>query len=90
MGHDRPRWRFRLSNLMLLVVIATLATYIVVERRQRVQEVRRLAAERQWAGAAARQQMVAAFRQVEAERARARARLASPPAQAGASPAADK
>jgi type II secretory pathway component PulL len=62
MGHDRPRWRFRLSILMLLVVIAALATYIVVERWQRAQEARRLAAEAE-----------RAFRQLEAQTQRAQA-----------------
>jgi hypothetical protein len=77
MGHDHPRWRIRLSTLMLLVVIAALATYIVVERWQRVQEARRLAAEAQ--------QAFAALQQAEAQ-----ARRASSSAQAGTSPTADK
>ena len=51
MEHDGPRWRIRLSTLMLLVVIAALATYIFVERWQRVQEARRLDAERHRAAA---------------------------------------
>ena len=81
MGHDRPRWRIRLSTLMLLVVIAALATYIVVERWQRVQEARRLAAEAQ----AEAQRVVAALQQSEAQ-----ARRASSSAQAGTSTTADK
>jgi len=88
MGHDRPRWRFRLSTLMLLVVIAALATYIVVERWQRVQEARRLAAEAQRAAAAFQQEAqraAAAFQQAEAQ-----ARRASSSSQAGTSPTADK
>ena len=43
----RLPWRIRLSTMMLLVVIAALATYIVVDRWQRAQEVRRLAAQAQ-------------------------------------------
>ena len=74
MAHDRPRWRFRLSTLMLLVVIAALATYIVVERWQRAQEARRLAAEAE-----------RAFQQAQAE-----VRRASSSAQAGTSPTAAK
>jgi hypothetical protein len=76
MGHDRPRWRFRLSTLMLLVVIAALATYIVVELWQRA-EARRLAEEKALAAAA--------FQQAGAQ-----ARRASSSAQAGTSPTADK
>ena len=34
MGNDRPRWRIRLSTLMLLVVIAALAAALVMERRR--------------------------------------------------------
>ena len=29
MGHDRPGWRFRISALMLLVIIVTLALTLV-------------------------------------------------------------
>jgi hypothetical protein len=32
---DRPRWRFRLSTLILLVIIAGLASYIIADRWQR-------------------------------------------------------
>jgi type II secretory pathway pseudopilin PulG len=85
MGHERPRWRLRLSTLMLLVVIAALASYIVVERWQRVQDAsrRRLAAE---------QRRAALIQQLQAElrRAQVQTRGASPPAQAGTSPAAEK
>jgi hypothetical protein len=80
MEHDRPRLRIRLSTLMLLVVIAALATYIIVERWQRVQEARRLA-EAKWALRQA---------QAQVQRAQAQARRASSSAQAGTSPTADK
>jgi hypothetical protein len=29
MGHDRPRWQFRISTLMLLVIIMALALTLV-------------------------------------------------------------
>jgi hypothetical protein len=35
MEHQRPRWRFRISTLMLLVVIAALASALVIEHRKR-------------------------------------------------------
>ena len=76
MAHDRPRWRFRLSTLMLLVVIAALATYIVVEQWQRAQDARRLAAE-----------MRQVIRQAVQEE---QARRAGSSAQGGTSPTAAK
>ena len=45
MGHDRPRWRFRLSTLMLLVIILALALTLIIDRWKREQERRRFAAE---------------------------------------------
>jgi hypothetical protein len=87
MSPDRPRRRIRLSlsNLMLLVVIAALSTYIVVEQWQRTQEAsrRRLAEEQR--RAALIQQVLANLRQAGVQ-----TRVASPAAQAGTSPAADK
>jgi hypothetical protein len=44
MGHDGPRWRIRLSTLMLLVIILALAMTLVVDRWNREQERRRLQA----------------------------------------------
>jgi hypothetical protein len=41
MERDRPRWRMRISTLMLLVIIDALASALVVERRKRMVEVRR-------------------------------------------------
>ena len=68
MGHDRPRWRFRLSTLMLLVVIAALATYIVVERWQRVQqEASRVQREASRRRMAVEQRRAMFLRAVEAE-----------------------
>ena len=47
---DRYRWRIRISTLMLLVVIAGLASYIVADLRHRAEDARRLALERDRAG----------------------------------------
>src|SRR5262249_46767579 len=44
MEHDRPRWRFRLSTLMLLVIIGALALTLVLDRWKREQDRRRLEA----------------------------------------------
>ena len=44
MEHDHPRWRFRISTLMLLVIIAALATAWVVERRNHERDLDRLRA----------------------------------------------
>jgi hypothetical protein len=41
MEHDRPRWRIRLSTLMLLVIIAALSLTLVYERAMRERERRR-------------------------------------------------
>jgi hypothetical protein len=46
MDRDPPRWRIRISTLMLLVVIAALVSYIVADRWYREREARRLGAER--------------------------------------------
>jgi len=53
MEHDRPRWRIRISTLMLLIIIAALAMALVSERWNRAVEARRLAAEADRAAAAA-------------------------------------
>jgi hypothetical protein len=45
MEHDRPRWRFRISTLMLVVIILALASALFVERLNRQQEERRRMAE---------------------------------------------
>ena len=37
MAHDRPRWRFRISTLMLLVIILALSLALVSERWERVE-----------------------------------------------------
>jgi len=44
MEHDRPRWRFRLSTLMLLVIIGALALTLVLDRWKWEQDRRRLGA----------------------------------------------
>ena len=49
MRYDRPRWRFRLSTLMLLVIILALTFTLVFDRwkteqeRKRLEEARRTA-----------------------------------------------
>ncbi len=55
MDPQRPRWRIRLSTLMLLVIIAALASYIVAERWHREQQARRLETSLQRAMAGAEQ-----------------------------------
>jgi rRNA maturation protein Nop10 len=45
-GTGHRRWRLRISTLMLLVVIAGLASYIVADLRHRAEDARRLALER--------------------------------------------
>jgi hypothetical protein len=35
MEHDRPHWRFRISTLMLLVIILALALTLIIERGQK-------------------------------------------------------
>jgi hypothetical protein len=63
MERERPRWRIRISTLMLLVIIAALAAALVVEHRKRVLSEQLAAANEQKARA-------------EAERALAEAQLA--------------
>jgi hypothetical protein len=55
MEHDRPRWRFRISTLMLLVVILALVLNLVVDRWKRLQKEQQLAASLQQALAQAEQ-----------------------------------
>ncbi len=43
MEQERRRWRFRISTLMLLVIIAALTAALVVERRNRERLERQLA-----------------------------------------------
>jgi hypothetical protein len=76
MKHDRPRWRLRISTLMLLVIIAALASALVVERWKRVGSERRALAEAQRAEAEARLALARALR--------ARAQVAQAKAQAKA------
>jgi hypothetical protein len=56
MERDRPRWRIRISTLMLLVIIAALASALVVER---------------WKGTAEAQRALVYARRAEAEARRA-------------------
>jgi hypothetical protein len=54
MERDRPRWRIRISTLMLLVIIAALASALVVERWKRTVEAQRALADARRAEAEAR------------------------------------
>jgi hypothetical protein len=54
MEKDHRRWRFRISTLMLPVIIAALATTLVVDRWKRRQEEQRLVASLERALAEAR------------------------------------
>ena len=47
MQHDRPRWRFRISTLMLLIIILALTFELVSDWRKREQQRRRVEALRQ-------------------------------------------
>jgi hypothetical protein len=66
MDHQRPRWRFRLSTLVLLVIIAGLVSYIVADQWHRQREARRLEAEMQRALAEAECMRAAAAQQATA------------------------
>lgn len=55
MDHQRPRWRIRISTLMLLVIIAALSLALVVERWKKHREEQRLIASLEQALAEARQ-----------------------------------
>jgi hypothetical protein len=57
---QRPRWRLRLSTLMLLVIIAALVSYIVAELWHRQQAARRLEARSERAVAKFQQMQVQA------------------------------
>jgi hypothetical protein len=70
MGQDHPRWRFRISTLMLLVIIAALSSALVVEHRQRVLAERLAAANEQ------RAQYEALLARAQAQRALDQARRA--------------
>jgi cell division protein FtsL len=55
MEQQRRRWRIRLNTLMLLILIAALVSYIVVERWHRQQAAQRQVAEMLRAAAEAEQ-----------------------------------
>jgi hypothetical protein len=67
-GKDHGRWRIRIGTLMLLVVIAALASFIVVGWWREAEEARRLAEAR----------AEAAFRQAQADAAKAQAPAQAP------------
>jgi hypothetical protein len=70
MEHERPRWRNRLSTLMLLVIIAALASALVADRWKRLESSHRAAMEARRAVVEARQ-AIAAAQQERAQAARA-------------------
>ena len=70
MERDRPRWRFRISTLMLLVVILGLVLTLVVDRWKRLQNEQQLAASLQQAlGQAEQVRALAVQAQERADRA---------------------
>jgi hypothetical protein len=72
MENQRPRWRIRIRTLVLLVVIAGVASYIVADQWRRAEDARRLAAEQVRAVAEAQQAQARAVQAIaEAERAQA-------------------
>jgi len=58
--HQRPRWRFRISTVMLLVIIVALSLALVVEHRERVLSEQRALASEQRARAEAQQALAEA------------------------------
>jgi hypothetical protein len=70
MEHDRPRWRFRNSTLMLLVVILAFVLNLVVDRWKRLQKEQQLEASLQQAvGQAEQVRALAVQAQERADRA---------------------
>jgi hypothetical protein len=55
MEHERPRWRFRISTLMLLIIIVGLSIALVTEQRRRVLSVELARANQELAAARALQ-----------------------------------
>ena len=62
MERDRPRWRIRISTLMLLVIIAALASALVVERWKRTVEAQQALVVAEMAEAEARQALAQSLR----------------------------
>jgi hypothetical protein len=77
MEHERPRWRFRISTLMLLVIIMALASALVSERLKREWELQRLDAQKE--AVVARMQAEAALANAQQARARSGANARSQP-----------
>jgi hypothetical protein len=66
MERDRPRWRIRISTLMLLVIIAALASALVVERWKQTVEAQRALADARRAEAVARRALAQSQAQAQA------------------------
>jgi hypothetical protein len=62
MEREGPRWRIRISTLMLLVIIAALASALVAERWNRTVEAQRALAHARTAEAAARRALAQSVR----------------------------
>jgi hypothetical protein len=69
-GRSSRRWRIRISTLMLLVVIAGLASYIVADLWHRAEDARRMEL--------AKARAIAEAWQAEARAAQAQARIPAP------------
>ena len=70
MEHDRPRWRFGISSLMLLVVILALVLTLVFDRWKKQEKEQQLAASLQQAlGQAEQVRALAVQAQERADRA---------------------
>jgi hypothetical protein len=69
-GRGSRRWRIRISTLMLLVMIAGLASYIVVDLRRRAEDARRMEL--------AHARAIAEAQQAEARAAQAQAQIPVP------------
>jgi hypothetical protein len=70
MEHDRPRWRFRISTLMFLVVILALVLTLVFDRWKKQEKEQQLAASLQQAlGQAEQVRALAVQAQERADRA---------------------
>ena len=89
MENDRPRWRIRLSTLMLLIIIAALSLVLIMERQARLASEQRAVASERMAVMRAQEALARAqIAQARAVQAEAQLRKATDDAKAsGSSPA---